>query len=63
MNGNISWLVSCPITDGNFRAHLNAATLEELKAAYDKVAKQEHAKTKLVTLIAKIRAKEKEGRK
>lgn len=30
-NDNMSWLISCPSSDDNFRSHLKTATAEEIK--------------------------------
>ena len=40
MGENVSWLVSVPCNDGNFKSHLKAASADEIKTALEAVQRQ-----------------------
>lgn len=46
MNNNVSWLVTCPSNDGNFKLHLEYASAEEVREALHIIIGQHNTKTK-----------------
>ena len=53
-----SWLKTCPATDGNFKVHLQQASLSELKDVYDSLP-DEGNKTKKKVILQEIRKRSK----
>ena len=58
MNNNVSWLVTCPSNDGNFKNHLEYASAEEVREALEIIAGQRNTKTKEKILRAVLKRKE-----
>lgn len=58
-NSHKSWLASCPVSDGNFKAHLKQASIEELQELINELPEQGN-KTKLNTLNLELRKRLKE---
>ncbi len=50
----ISWLISCPASDGNFKNALKNASMSELQLALEEIP-QEGNKTKRATIEGEIR--------
>ena len=46
MNNNVSWLVTCPSNDCNFKLHLEYASAEEVREALEIITGQRNTKTK-----------------
>lgn len=58
MSNNVSWLVTCPCTDGNFKCRLNQATREEIMEALEelnKTAGENAQKSKRAVLKARLK--------
>lgn len=49
-----SWLMTCPSTDGNFKTHLEQATVSELQEVYNALP-EEGNKTKKKVILKQIR--------
>ena len=49
-----SWLTSCPAGDGNFKTHLEQASLDELQQVYNALP-EEGNKTKKKVLLKQIK--------
>lgn len=55
MTNNISWLMTTPATDGNFKSALSRATNEEIQATINNLEGKSGVKTKLKTLNTELR--------
>ena len=62
MNNNVSWLVTCPSNDGNFKIHLEYASAEEVREALEIITGQHNTKTKEKILRAALKRKERTQR-
>ena len=58
MNNNVSWLVTCPSSDGNFKLHLEYASAEEVREALHIIIGRHDTKTKEKILRAALKRKE-----
>lgn len=58
MTNNISWLITTPATDGNFKSALSRATDEEIKEAISGLEGKSGIKTKLKVLESELRKRE-----
>lgn len=58
-SNNLSWLVTVPTNDQNFKKHLTIATVDELRQALVMVEGQSATKTKVQTLQRELRKREK----
>lgn len=56
---NIGWLTTIPASDGNFKMHLDYATVEEIKQAIEILEKQEKSKSKIIALERELRRRKK----
>ena len=57
MTENASWLISCPISDGNFKERLKRATIEDIETALQNVIQP----SKVKTLSARLKRLKKEA--
>lgn len=55
MSNNISWLMTVPSGDGNFKSALERATDEEIREAISNLDGKSGVKTKLKALEAELR--------
>lgn len=55
---NVSWLLTCPCSDGNFESHLKKATAEEIKSVLAQLPIKSSV-TKKIVLKAELRKREK----
>lgn len=55
MSNNISWLMTTPSTDCNFKSALKRSTDEEIKATIANLDGKRNVKTKLKALEAELR--------
>ena len=55
MSNNISWLMTTPSGDGNFKSALKRATNEEIQATISNLDGKSGVKTKLKVLEADLR--------
>lgn len=46
----VSWLVSCPATDGNFKAKLKDATKEQIEESLKILSERKCSKNKMIAL-------------
>jgi len=58
-DSHITWLVSCPPTDINFKTHLRQATAAEIEKAISIVERRGPAKTKIKALEGELRRRAK----
>lgn len=58
MNDNVSWLVTCPSSDLNFKNHLKRATAEEIREALAAIEGKKETKTKTKALLAALEKRE-----
>lgn len=58
MNDNVSWLVTCPSSDQNFKGHLKRATAEEIREALAAIEGKKEVKTKTKALLAALKKRE-----
>ena len=59
MTDNISWLMTVPSTDCNFKSALDRSTDEEIRAAIESLEGKNNVKTKLKALRAELRRRTK----
>lgn len=59
MSSNISWLMTTPSGDCNFKSTLERATDEEIKEAITNLDGKKNVKTKLKALESELRRREK----
>lgn len=57
-NTPISWLISCPASDGNFKANLKRASMSELELALEEMP-EEGNKTKRAAIESEIKRRKK----
>lgn len=60
-DNNLSWLLSCPSSDGNFKIHLKMASVDELETALLKLP-DFHNKTKIKTIKSELNRRIKNGK-
>lgn len=60
MSNNVSWLVTCPASDQNFKVHLQRATAEEIREAIAAIDGKKEIKTKKKALLAALAKREAE---
>lgn len=60
MSLNISWLMTTPCTDCNFKSALQRATVEEIKETIRNLDGKNGVKTKIAALERELRKREKE---
>lgn len=58
MNDNVSWLVTCPCSDNNFKLHVEYATPDEIREAIRLTEGKPNTKTKLKALQSALKRKE-----
>lgn len=61
-NENIKWLTTVPASDCNFKSHLKAATVEEIKQAIEICKEQEKGKSKITALERELKRRAKHDR-
>lgn len=61
MNDCVSWLVTCPPSDINFKSNLKRATAEEIREALAAIEGKKEVKTKTKLLRAALVRKEAEA--
>lgn len=54
MTDCVSWLVTCPASDLNFKNHLKRATAEEIREALEIIEGRKEVKTKKKALLAAL---------
>lgn len=50
MDDTVSWLVSCPATDGNFKSRLKGATKEQIEESLKILSERKCSKSKITAL-------------
>lgn len=60
-NTHESWMLSCPCNDGNFKSHLKAATINDIKNVLDQLSEKGN-KTKIKVLTSELRNRYEKGR-
>ena len=59
MGSNISWLMTVPATDMNFKNHLQYATVEEIKEALSIMNGKEGNASRIAALSRELRKRDK----
>ena len=58
MTEHVKWLTTCPVSDPNFKDHLEAAAAQEVREALEFIAGLPFVKTKERVLRAALKRKE-----
>lgn len=56
---HVNWLMSCPVSDGNFQQHLRQASEEEICCALDLNIGRPGTKTKIKALEGELKRRKK----
>lgn len=60
MDNHVSWLISCPVSDSNFKSHLSNASICDIEQVLKFIEGKHGVKVKEKTLLAALRRKRRE---